>query len=357
MVWLLAFVVGCGTQPATTPADKDGATSQATDKAKETPKPKGPKYANLFKPLPDTMDSDKNPASEEKIALGRMLYYDKRLSKNHDISCNSCHQLDKFGVDGEKTSPGHKGERGDRNSPTVYNAALQLAQFWDGRSPDVEDQAKGPVLNPVEMAMPSEDYVLQVLKSMPGYVDAFKAAFPGDADPVTYDNFGLAVGAFERRLVTPAPFDAYVKGDEDALTPAQVEGLDAFIQAGCISCHMGEGLGGTMYRKLGLIVPYKTEDIGRMKVTSKAIDKNVFKVPVLRNVTKTGPYLHDGSIASLEEVVKIMGKNQLNKDLTDAQITQIVTFLDALTGEAPAELIAEPELPASGPDTPKPDPS
>ncbi len=307
--------------------------------------------------LPRYVKNEANARTDAKIDLGRMLYYDARLSKNHDVSCNSCHMLDAFGVDGEPTSPGHRGQRGDRNSPTVYNAALHVAQFWDGRAADVEEQAGGPVLNPVEMAMPNEDSVLAVLRSIPGYVEAFAAAYPREDDPLTYANMAKAIGSFERALLTPGRLDAFLEGDAGALTEKQKRGLDTFLAVGCNSCHNGPALGGTMYRKLGFIFPYETEDPGREKITGNPADRHVFKVPSLRNVAKTGPYLHDGSIESLPEVVRIMGKHQIGLDLSDEQVSDIVAFLQALTGRVDASYIAKPELPANGPDTPAPDPS
>jgi cytochrome c peroxidase len=310
----------------------------------------------MFKPLPAEMTSESNPLTEDKITLGRMLYFDTRLSKNHDISCNTCHLLDSFGVDGKATSPGHKGQLGVRNSPTVYNAAFHVAQFWDGREPDVEAQAKGPVLNPVEMAMPSEEATVAVLKSIPGYVDAFGAAFEGD-DPVTYDNMAAAIGAFERKLVTPDRFDKYLAGDGGAITPEERAGLDEFVSSGCITCHMGMGLGGALYQKLGLVEPYETTDTGRHEVTGNDADKYFFKVPSLRNITKTGPYLHDGSVADLGETIKLMAKYELGRELTDEQTASMITFFGALEGTPDAEYIKEPALPQSGPDTPAPDPS
>jgi cytochrome c peroxidase len=311
----------------------------------------------MFKPLPAEMSSESNPLSEEKIALGRMLYYEPRLSKNHDLSCNSCHGLDTFGVDNKPTSPGHKGALGTRNSPTVYNAALHIAQFWDGREPDVEAQAKGPVLNPVEMAMASEEAVVVVLKTIPGYVTAFAAAWPDDADAVTYDHMADAIGAFERKLVTPDRFDEYLGGDGGALTPEERAGLDLFVSTGCITCHMGAGLGGAMYQKLGLVEPYETADTGRHALTGNDADKFFFKVPSLRNITRTGPYLHDGSVADLGETVSLMAKYELGRELTDEEVASMVTFFGALEGTIPTEYIAMPTLPESGPDTPAPDPS
>jgi cytochrome c peroxidase len=311
----------------------------------------------LFGPLPESVPNPDNVGSDAKIDLGRMLYFDKRLSKNHDIACNSCHLLDQYGVDGEPTSPGHRGARGDRNSPTVYNAALHVAQFWDGREPDVEAQAKGPVLNPIEMAASSPEYVVAVLASIPGYVDAFAAAFPDDPEPLDYDNMARAIGAFERNLITPSRFDAFMAGDTEALSETELRGLNAFVSVGCNSCHMGPAVGGTLYRKIGFIFPYETGDPGREKVTGDVADRHVFKVPSLRNVARTGPYFHDGSIATLEEAVKLMGYHQVGVQLEPAQIADIVAFLGSLTGEIDVEYVREPTLPASGPETPAPDPS
>jgi cytochrome c peroxidase len=317
----------------------------------------GPKYANLFAVLPADMHGG-TPASKELVDLGRMLYYETRMSKSQELACNSCHLLDRYGVDNEPTSPGHKGQRGSRNSPTSYNAALQFAQFWDGRAATIEDQAKGPVLNAVEMAMPDEAFVLRVLKSIPGYQPLFEAAFPNDADPITYDNIAKAIGAFERGLVTPnSQFDRYLGGDAAALTPDEAAGLDLFVTTGCTTCHSGTLLGGAMYQKLGLVHPYETADVGRMEVTKNEADKFMFKVPQLRNIAKTGPYFHDGSVATLEDAVKKMAHHQLGKDLTDDEVGKIVLFLNTLTGELPTEYVAVPTFPESGPKTPPPDKS
>lgn len=300
--------------------------------------------------------------SEPMIALGRQLYYEKRLSKNHDLSCNSCHQLDNYGIDVRekegKTSSGHKGAFGDRNSPTVYNAALHIAQFWDGRAQDVEEQAKGPILNAVEMAMPDETRVVKTLRSIPGYQSLFQAAFPKDKRPVTYDNMARAIGAFERRLLTPAPFDAWLGGDRTALTAQQKRGMKTFIDSGCAACHSGPALGGRMYQKLGVLKPYATVDVGRAKITGNDAEKFVFKVPSLRNVEKTPPYLHDGSVATLREMVQIMAEFQTPRGkLPDSEVADVVAFLRSLTGQLPAAYIAEPEPLPGGPKTPGPDPS
>ena len=308
----------------------------------------------VFAPLPAGVPGQ--PANEDEIALGRMLYFEPRLSKSQTISCNSCHDLAKYGVDGQPTSDGHKGQKGDRNAPTVFNAAAHFVQFWDGRAPDVEAQAKGPVLNPVEMAMPGENKVVAVLESMPEYVDRFKKAFPNDPTPITYDNMAKSIGAFERRLMTPSRWDALLAGDEKALTPEELVGLKTFLDTGCQSCHNGALLGGTTYQKIGAVKPYtRSADPGRFKVTKNEADKAVFKVPSLRNVEKTGPYYHDGGVVSLEEAVRQMAEYQLGKSLTPEQAKQIVDFLKVLTGKIDPEYIKPPVLPKSTAKTPRPD--
>jgi cytochrome c peroxidase len=309
-----------------------------------------------FKALPSRFEDAKNPITAEKVELGRMLYFDTRLSKNQDVSCNSCHDLNTYGVDNKPTSTGHKKQLGGRNSPTVYNAGGHLVQFWDGRAATLEDQAKGPILNPVEMAMPSAEHVVETLKSIPGYVTAFQKAFPGETDPVTYDNLARSIGAFERQLVTPSRFDQFLGGDEKALTQNEKLGLQKFLAQGCQTCHKGPALGGSL-QKLGLVVPFQAKDQGRFDLTKKESDRMIFRVPTLRNVAKTGPWFHDGSIKELPTAVKLMAQHQFGKQLTDDDAKQIVVFLDSLTGELPKSYIAKPKLPANGPKTPKPDPT
>ena len=334
---LFLAMLGCSSQPS---------GPQTVDAAK----------LKVFAPLPASIPAKAGPASEAQESLGRMLYYETRLSRGHNVSCNSCHQLDKYGVDNEATSEGHKGQRGDRNSPTVYNAAAHFVQFWDGRAPDVEEQAKGPVMNPVEMAMPSEKLVVATLKSMPEYVKAFQQAFPGEKDPVTFNNMALAIGAFERKLLTPARWDKFLAGDKTALTPEEQTGLAEFVSAGCQTCHAGALLGANLYQKLGLVKSYPdASDPGRAKVTKAEADKMLFKVPSLRNIDKTGPYFHNGKVASLEQAVAEMGEYQLGSKLTEAQVKAIVTWMRSLTGEIPAEYIKAPELPKSTAKTPKPE--
>jgi cytochrome c peroxidase len=351
---LLLAACGEGGEPAPPPPSETAAPERA---AGPDPAALRERARTIFQDLPDEAASASNPATPEKIELGRMLYYDARLSKNHDVSCNSCHDLARFGVDGEPTSPGHRGQRGDRNSPTVYNAALHVAQFWDGRAADVEEQAKGPVLNPVEMAMPSEAAVLVVLESIPGYAELFAAAFPSDANPISYDNMARAIGVFERRLLTPSRFDAFLEGQDGALSDDELVGLAAFMDAGCISCHNGPAIGGAVYQKLGLVRPFETADPGRFNVTGQESDRGVFKVPSLRNVAKTGPWFHDGSVESLDEAIGLMASHQLGRDLSDEEVESIQTFLESLTGTVDPEYVARPELPESGPQTPAPDPA
>ena len=310
-----------------------------------------------FQPVPETAEAPKNPVTPEKVTLGRMLYFDPRLSKNQDVSCESCHKLSEYGVDNEPTSTGHKAQHGTRNAPTVYNAALHFRQFWDGRAPDVEAQATGPMMNPVEMAMPNETRIVDTMRSIPGYVEAFKSAFPNDKDPVTLDNAAKAIGAFERKLLTPSRWDDFLKGNRNALRPDEIAGLRKFIESGCQTCHFGPGMGGGMFQKLGLVMPWRdSRDLGRFELTKQDSDRMIFKVPSLRNVAKTAPYFHDGSVRTLDEAVRLMGRHQLGKELSDADVHSIVTFLNTLTGALPQELIKPPQLPPSTPSTPKPEP-
>lgn len=312
----------------------------------------------LFKPLPAQLDAQENTITKEKVELGKLLFFDARLSKNHDVSCNSCHDVTKYGVDGEATSTGHRKQKGDRNAPTVYNAGAHISQFWDGRAPSLEEQAKGPVLNPVEMAMKDAAAVEAVVTSIPGYAPLFKKAFPKDAQPITYDNLAKAIGAYERTLVTPSRFDRYLTGDTAALTEPEKVGLKLFLDTGCITCHNGMAVGGGTYQKLGAVAPYPNlKDEGRAKVTKNDTDRFVFKVPSLRNIEKTGPYLHDGSVSTLDEMVASMGQYQLGKKLGQDEVGSLVTFLKTLTGELPKPAIVRPKMLPPGKKTPKPDPS
>jgi len=291
------------------------------------------KAISILAPLPEKM-----PGAEKdrpaQVALGKELYFEKKLSVNNQQSCNDCHRVDgnRSGVDNQPTSAGAHGKRGDRNSPTTLNAGFHLAQFWDGRAKDLAQQAKGPVLNPVEMAMPNEQEVIKRLEADPRYVRMFKAAYPGEANPVTYDNFASAVAAFERTLVTHDRFDDFLKGKDQALKREEMEGLNLFLTIGCTTCHVGPTIGGSMYQKIGLVHRYaNTNDIGRFKITSEEGDEFRFKVPSLRNIALTYPYFHDGQAQDLPSAVKQMAYMQLGKELTPDQISSLVAFLGSLS--------------------------
>jgi cytochrome c peroxidase len=237
----------------------------------------------------------------------------------------------------------------------VYNAAGHFVQFWDGRAPTVEEQAKGPITNPVEMAMPSNAAAVEVIKSMPDYVALFQVAFPKETDPITYNNMALAIGAFERGLVTPSAWDAFIQGDQSALTDAQKSGFNTFAATGCQWCHSGPYVGGSAYQKLGVVKPWPNQsDQGVYQLTKDEMDKMVFKVPSLRNIKKTGPYFHDGSVATLDEAIRNMAVHQRGVTLTDAQVKSIEIWMDSLTGQIPASYVKAPELPKSTPQTPQP---
>lgn len=268
----------------------------------------------------------------DRIELGQMLYNEKKLSANGTLSCNSCHNLANFGVDNEPTSPGFDGTRGGRNSPTVYNASIHIAQFWDGRANDVEEQALGPLLNPIEHGLKDQKHAMQILADA-GYKPLFEKAFKGYKFPFSFKNIGKAIGAFEKTLMTPSRFDDFLSGDITALSDSEKRGLSKFIQVGCVNCHNGMGIGGGTYQKLGLEVPYPTNDKGRFEVTKDVDDMHVFKVPSLRNVAKTFPYFHDGHVKNLTEAITIMGKHQLNVKLTNRDVADIKSFLGSLTAK------------------------
>jgi cytochrome c peroxidase len=361
-VCALSLLVG-GCKEKDNSADVASALAQAAVVAPATAAPKAeaqkafnPRLLRRFDPARTTIAENGVEPSPEKVELGRMLYHEKRLSKSHDLSCNSCHQLERYGVDSEKTSLGHGGQRGGRNAPTVYHAAGHFEQFWDGRVQSVEEQALGPILNPAEMAAPSEKYVVQVLQSIPEYVAAFKKAFPAEKEPLTFVNVGRAIGAFERKLTTRARWDDYLEGKSTALTDKEVEGLKLFTNLGCMVCHTGEFLGGSMYEKVGTVHPWPSQkDQGRYALTRREGDKMMFKVPTLRNISETAPYFHDGSAGTLGEAVTMMGRHQLGVELDKAEVEAIVTWLRSLKGTLPEAYIASPELPPSTATTPKPD--
>ncbi|MDH3255010.1 MAG: cytochrome-c peroxidase, partial [Acidobacteriota bacterium] len=286
-----------------------------------------------FFPLPTEVPDADNPLTIAKVKLGKTLYFDTRLSKDGNVSCDSCHVLAEFGVDNLPTSPGDGGEFGPRNSPTVLNAALHLAQFWDGRAKDVEEQAGMPILNPIEMGIPSKEFLVERLSRIEGYRTLFSEAFPGEDPPLTYANVEKALGAFERTLLTPSRFDDYLDGDQSALAADEQEGLRKFMELGCSSCHNGYAIGGYSFRKFGLQGDYwehtksETIDEGRFAETGEDQDRFVFKVAALRNVAETGPYFHDGSVEDLGEAVRIMTRMQVGLDLTHAETASLVDFL------------------------------
>jgi cytochrome c peroxidase len=299
-----------------------------------------------------------NPTTPAKVELGKLLYHDVRLSSNGVLSCNSCHNVMSGGEDNRSGSIGVRNQVGGRSAPTVWNAAFSSVQFWDGRAPSLEEQARGPVTNPGEMGMKSWDDVVARLKAMPEYPKAFAAAF-GSEDSVTADNAVKAIAAYERTLITPnSAYDKYVKGDKSALTEQQVRGMNTFAEVGCVGCHSGPAFNGPQlpegtgfYQKFpgqdngALEAQYNfSADLGRYEATKNEADKHFFKVPTLRNIALTAPYFHNGKVKTLPDALKIMGKLQLNKDLSSEQAADITAFLNSLTGEFPK--IEMPRLPA-----------
>jgi cytochrome c peroxidase len=318
-----------------------------------------PSLAAAWEALPNTPPTPAdNPQNDAKVVLGKTLFFDPRFSEHGTLSCNSCHNVMSGGDDNRPNSIGMHDARGGRSAPTVWNAAFLSVQFWDGRAATLEDQAKGPVTNPIEMGMANLDDAMARLKQIPGYEPMFKAAFPTDAEPVSADNAAKAVAAYERTLITPnSPYDRYVKGDTKAMTTQQVKGMETFAALGCTGCHSGANfsgpnlpLGTGFFQKFPTFpgstyeVKYNlTEDTGRLQVTKDPKDAHMFRVPTLRNVALTAPYFHNGQVPTLDEAVRVMGKVQLNQDLTDVQVADLVAFLDALTGEFPEQTM--PRLP------------
>jgi cytochrome c peroxidase len=311
-----------------------------------------------FSPIPAGLpEIEGNVITDAKVELGKMLFFDPRLSASHLLSCNTCHTLGLAGADLQETSTGHGWQRGPRNAPTVLNAAYNTAQFWDGRAPDLREQAKGPIQAAVEMNN-SPDHVLATLRSIPEYEQRFEAAFAEDRDPLSFDNVAKAIEAFEATLQTPgAAFDRYLAGDLEALGKAQMTGLSLFMNKGCASCHGGINLGGNAYFPFGLVkTPAKAirpeSDKGRFAITRTAADEYVFRTPPLRNVELTYPYFHSGKVWTLREAVSVMGASQLGIELDDDQARSITVFLASLTGNQPE--VEYPVLPASTEETPRP---
>jgi cytochrome c peroxidase len=306
----------------------------------------------IFGPLPKAIVSEKNPITPEKVKLGKILFYETRISVDGTVSCSRCHPISLYAADGLRKSIGNNCKVNPRNAPTLFNAAGQISEHWIGNRIDVEDQAKQSVTGPPSFGMPSYEAVEKKLREIKGYVELFKAAFPADSNAVTVDNFAKAVGAFERTLITPSPFDAFLEGETAVLNEREKRGLKTYIGMGCMMCHFGPYLGGQVYQKFGILESYwkytKSEPIdeGRYVVTKDEADKYVFKVPIHRNVAKTPPYFHDGSVDKLEDAVWIMGKVQLGKDLNKSQVEEIVAFLRSLTGRIPEEALMVPLLPS-----------
>lgn len=300
----------------------------------------------VFQPLPKDLATAGFPIPPARVALGRQLFFDVRLSADGTVSCRTCHLPERYGADGLSKSVGVARRLNARNAPTVLNAALQFKAHWDGGRDSVEDQATKALIGPASFGNPDYPTVIQKLKAL-GYESAFNAAFPGDPEPIKPDNWGKAIGSYERTLVTPAPFDAYLQGQPDALPEAAQRGLKTFIETGCASCHGGVGLGGTAFQKFGVVSDYwlatgnPERDSGRFGITQDPADQYRFKVPGLRNVAMTAPYFHDGSVADLAQAVRIMGQVQLGQTLTPAQVADLVAFLNSLTGTVPQHFAPE----------------
>jgi cytochrome c peroxidase len=313
----------------------------------------------LFKPLPETAATPDRPLTPARIELGRALFFETRVSTDGKQSCANCHQPAFYGTDALPRSIGNAGRLIPRNAPTVFNTALQFVQHYGGNRVDVEEQAVKALVSP--LAYGNADYAATEarLRALPGYRTMFEKAFPGEAEPVTAQNWGKAIGAYERVLLTPAPFDRYLQGDTAALSATQKRGLDKFMSYGCAGCHGGVTVGGQMYQKFGITQDYwtmtgspeidlfKGRDKGRFHDTKNEADAFMFKVQQLRNVAVTPPFFHDGSVATLEEAVRIMAKLQLGRDLGPEDVADLVAFLDSLTGEVPAQFAGVPNLPAA----------
>ena len=287
----------------------------------------------VFEPLPDRMPGSEND-TEAMVKLGRKLYFDKRLSADKKLSCNSCHSVSTGGTYGRFTSVRSPIKHGERDSPTVFNAGLHIAQYWDGRSPNLDAQAEEPMMNPDEMAMPGEEELLKRLNAVSSYRRKFAAAFPGDTNSITIENASRAIAAFERTLITRDRFDKFLEGKDSALSRREREGLELFLDNNCQKCHNGPVLGGNSFQTLGVFHPYaNTNDIGRGKITGDEADRYRFKVPALRNVALTAPYFHDGKVATLPEAVSLMAQLQLDRELSRQEVESMVLFLRSLSDE------------------------
>ncbi len=301
-----------------------------------------------FQPLPTPPPG---AASDSRAELGRRLFYENRVSADGNVSCGHCHQADLAAADGLPKAIGVFGKENPRNAPSIFNAALNFKQHWRGDRELLEEQAEKSPTGAVSYGNPDFAAVVAKLKAIPGYAGLFTRAFPNESDPINQKNWGAAIAAFERTLLTASRFDAFLTGDAKALTPKEQEGLQEFISLGCVSCHNGPILGGNSFKKFGIHEDYWNEtgstnpDKGRFDVTKDQADLYVFKVPQLRNVEKTAPYFHDGSVTELPKAVKIMGKTQLGKELKDEDVAAIVAFLGSLTGPVPSNYAPLSPLP------------
>ena len=282
---------------------------------------------SLIKPIPESVEVD-----AAKVQLGKKLFSDPILSKDGTISCATCHDLQNGGDDGLQFSFGIKGQKGDINSPTVYNSRYSFRQFWNGRAIDLKEQAKGPIANPVEMGH-SLPGAVQVLQKSESYLREFEAVY---SDGITQENIVDSIAEFEKALITPnAPFDRYIKGDKEAVDPEVKRGYQLFVSKGCILCHHGINVGGNMYNKFGVFEDANSSNLGRYNVTKREEDKYFFKVPSLRNIEQTAPYMHDGRVSNLRQAVLLMSQYQLGREIQSEDIDAIVLFLQSLTGEIP----------------------
>ena len=361
--WILAaltlFLLLPSCSPPPTPEGSSDHVGDAAAAMVDTDDPLIRQARAIFEPIPTTPPVlEGNEPSEAKLELGKMLYFEPRLSSSWLISCNTCHNVGMGGVDLMETSIGHGWQKGPRNAPTVLNAVFNIAQFWDGRAKDLAEQAQGPVQAGVEMNNTPERAV-RTLLSMPEYVQRFESAFQGEADPVSFKNMAKAIEVFEATLLTPdSPFDQFLYGDPDALSTLEKEGLAHFMGKGCTTCHMVVNVGGSGYFPFGLIQRPDDEilpesDKGRFAVTQTEEDEYVFKSPSLRNIRLTAPYFHSGKVWDLTEAVRVMGTAQLGADLSGDEVGALVAFLESLTGIQPE--IEYPILPPHTENTPLPD--
>lgn len=320
-----------------------------------------PVAASAFEALPKKPPiPSANPVTPAKVELGKQLYFDPRLSRDGTVSCNSCHNVMAGGDDNRPNSVGIKGQHGGRSAPTVWNSAFMSVQFWDGRAKSLEEQAKGPLTNPIEMGMENHAAVISRIKNIPGYVEGFKKAFPGSKD-IDIDQVAMAIATYERTLITPdSPFDLYLKGNKKALSAAAVRGMNLVQSVGCTSCHSGPNFAGpaALPEGTGFYQKFPTypgsaydkqydllSDEGRGGVTKNAAEKHFFRVPTWRNVALTAPYMHNGKVPNLPEAVRVMAKTQLNKELKEEEVSDIVAFLTSLSGKFPEQKL--PRLPGS----------